>query len=137
MAQSLPSPIYIDRGATLRNARFRYSTQLDAASPRIPVDLTGCELRAHARESVDSPDILHVFSTEAPYSNITLDDQTQLPSDGLTGRGWYQLHMTAEETSEITWSSAMIQLEIVFPSGVVVRHWNGKIKTSAEVTRDV
>ena len=135
MAATLPNPIRIDKGATLRGARFRYGTRANDTAPTVPVDLTGCVIRAYVREFVGADEVLHRFTTAD--GSITLDDQTQLPVDGLTGRGWYTLQMSAAVSAALTWSKGVIQLEIEFLDGTVVRHWNGKIKVSDEVTYGV
>lgn len=133
MAATLPNPILIDKGATLRGARFRYSTRASAAAATVPVNLTGCVIRAQVRESVDADDILHSFDTVK--GSIKIDDQSVVSGDGLSGTGWYQLHMDAATSSALTWSQGVIQLEIEFADGTVVRHWSGKVKASNEVTR--
>lgn len=135
MTAMLSFPILIEQGATLRNARFRYSTQATPADPRVPVDLTGCTIRLDVRDRLTLKDY-HRFTTAD--GSITLDDQTQLPSDGLTGRGWYQLHMDAATSAAQVWSHyrATGQLEITFTSGTVVRHWQAVFILSPETTYD-
>lgn len=89
-----------------------------------PIDLTGCIARMQVRASIKSATVLLSLTTE--NDRITLGDAA----------GTILLELTAEETAAITWTSAVYDLEIVFPNATVRRLAEGSIAVIPEVTRD-
>jgi len=99
--------------------RFTWKT----GTPALPVDLTGCTARMHMRASIDSPTVLLGLSTDD--GTITL---------GGTA-GTVDMDLTNVVTAAVSWTSAVYDLEIVFPSGQVRRLLKGPVAVDREVTR--
>lgn len=95
----------------------------DTEATVTPVDLTGATARMHVRPEIDSSVIYLTLTTE--NGGITLGGAL----------GTIALHLSAADTTPLTWEEAVYDLEIVFPDGRVRRFMAGKIKTSPEVTR--
>jgi hypothetical protein len=92
-------------------------------SDQVPVNLTGCTGRMHIRAKLADPIPLLTLTTE--NSRMTL---------GGTA-GTTDLFITDEDTTLITWTSGVWDLEIAHPSGDVTRLAEGSISVSKEVTR--
>lgn len=110
----------IDQGATF-DKTFTWMTGTKANA--VPVDLTGCKARSHFREAVESPEVLLDLSTE----------NGRIELGGMTGE--IRILVSAQDTAELSWTSAVFDLEIEFPSGKVVRRMAGSVVVSPEVTR--
>ena len=108
----------IEQGAT-----FEQTITWKAGEPAVPVDITGCTARMHARERLDETNALLTLTTE--NGAITLG--------GVAGT--ISLALTAIETAAITWARGVYDLELVYPDGRVRRLLTGKINVSPEVTR--
>jgi hypothetical protein len=88
-----------------------------------PVDLTGFTARMQIRDTVDATAILATLTTE--NGGITL---------GGTA-GTIALLLTAAQTTLLTFTSAVYDLEIISAGGVVTRLLSGAVVLSKEVTR--
>lgn len=88
-----------------------------------PVDLTGCTARTQFRAKHDSPTVLLELTTA--------NGGMELGGTAGTVR-WL---ISAEDTADITWTTAVYDTEIVFADGTVQRKFAGKVKVSKEVTR--
>ena len=116
----------VDR-SILQGATFSWSvawkTAPDEDSAKTPVDLTGCTARMQIRSKVESPEVLLTLTTE--NGGIAL---------GGTA-GTISLLIDADDTTALTWTSGVYDLEIVFPGGQVRRLMYGSVVVSPEVTR--
>lgn len=104
----------IEQGAT-----WSYSWPIDVEGS--PVDLSGWTARGQIRSTVESPDVLHEW---------TSDDDTAL----LTGSA-VTLQLTPADTSAWTWSDGVYDVELTDPAGRVARVAQGAVLISREVTR--
>jgi hypothetical protein len=111
----------IFRGATFEKIEFWY-TKADESSPRVAVDFTGCVARMHCREKIDSP---------IPFLTLT----TENGGVELGPLGRIRRFVSATQTSAITQSGGVFDLEIEFPSGFVARRFYGSVSVDGEVTR--
>ena len=84
-------------------------------------DVTGWDVRAQARETVDSDEVLQSWTSEA--GNISLD------ASGVT------LRVDPPVSSAWDWLTAVYDIELFHTDGTVLRIAQGKIKVSPEVTR--
>lgn len=108
----------------LQGSSFQY-TLLYAydSSPPVPIDLTGVTARMHIREGIDSDEILCNLTTE--NSKIVIDGPL----------GSILLTLEATETETFQWVAGVYDLELVWPSGFVMRLCQGSVMVSPEVTR--
>lgn len=111
-------PLKIDQGAT-----FRKSVTWKAGTPAAPVDLTGCTARMHVRSEVKSPTVLLDLTTA--NGGVTLGGAA----------GTVDLYLTDDQTTAITWTSGVYDLEVEFANGDVRRLLYGSVTVSPEVTR--
>jgi hypothetical protein len=93
-----------------------------------PVDLSGCTARSQWRASIADTTVLEELTTE--NGKIVID----------TTLGKITFHLSALQTAAITYTSAVYDLEIVWPVNlagevVVERIAKGKVKISLEITR--
>lgn len=109
----------IYQGATFR----RRLTWTGPAPTYTPIDLTGCTARMHIRAKLEDADPLLVLTTE--NGRITL---------GGTA-GTVDLFISDEDTTPVTWTSGVFDIEIDHPSGDVTRIAQGSVSVSKEVTR--
>lgn len=108
----------IEQGST-----FSQLVTWKTGTPALPVDLTGCTARMHARAKTADTAIL-------------LDLTTLNGGIVLGGAlGSVEIKLTAAQTAAIGWTGAVYDLEIVFPVGTVKRLMQGSISVSPEVTR--
>lgn len=107
----------IDQGTTV-SVQWAYRTAANAV-----IDLTSYTARLQARPTVSSA--------------VTVMDATtangQLVITGATGV--VTLSLTATQSSALDFNSAVYDLEIVSPAGVVTRLVQGTVTLSREVTR--
>ena len=108
----------VDQGATFRK-RFVWKT----GEPATPVDLTGYTARMQVRESIEAADVLVELTTE--NSGIALG----------TTNGQIDLYISAADTAEYTWTGGVYDIELIAPSGDVLRKIKGSVSVSPEVTR--
>lgn len=87
-----------------------------------PVDLTGFTARMQIRASVGAEETLLELTTSNGGINIQVE-------------GLISLTITAEQTEAVDWLSAVYDLELVSPAGLVTRLVEGEISVSKEVTR--
>lgn len=92
-------------------------------APAVPMDFTGCTARTQFRAKHDSPTVLLELTTA--------NGGMELGGTAGTVR-WL---ISAEDTADITWATAVYDTEIVFADGTVQRKFAGKVKVSKEVTR--
>lgn len=111
-------PLKIDQGAT-----FRKSVTWKAGTPVTPVDLTGCIARMHVRSEVKSPIVLLDLTTV--NGGITLGGAA----------GTVEIYLSDEQTTAITWTTGVYDLEVEFSNGEVRRLLYGSVTVSPEVTR--
>ncbi len=107
--------IKIEQGTTVRiPLRLKYNDET--------MDLTGYKARMQIRSSVSSSDVIHELTSE----NGGIDIQ----SNGVIG-----LYISAEDTANFDFKTAVYDLEIIAPSLDVVRLMEGQVTLSHEVTR--
>lgn len=87
-----------------------------------PVDLTGATAAMHVRVDKESATDLLVLTTS--NGRIILG--------GVNGT--IQLLVSAADTTPLTWAKALYDLLITFPSGKVVRFFEGEITVSKGIT---
>lgn len=95
-----------------------------------PIDLTGFTARMQMRPEIDSPD------TEL-IDTLTSTD-VRLPEHGILidpVNFTIEIRLGEVETADYTFETAVYDLEMVSPDGVVTRLVEGKITTDPEVTR--
>lgn len=109
--------IVIKQGATLR---FTVTYKIDG----VPVDMTGFSARMQLRPAYDSKLLV---------ANLTSDEDGGLTIDAEEGR--VNVLIPAEKTANITTPEGVYDLEVVNPSGEVIRLLPGKFTLSREVTR--
>jgi hypothetical protein len=116
MAASLDLPD-IDKGATYRHTLF-WKNKLKA-----PIDLTSVSARMQVRDDVDSP-------------IVRLDLRTVnggLVIDPLIGR--IDIYISSDDTASLYGYGGVYDMELVFPTGDIVRLIEGSINFIPEVTR--
>lgn len=124
---SIKYDINIERGADW----VRIFT-LQNATTLVPFDLTGCMVRMHIREEVDSVATLDILTTENGRIELVNRDN---PLGGVVLGGIKIMFPNAISTAYIWTDPAVYQLEIVYPSGTVERRLHGSVILSPEVTR--
>lgn len=102
------------------------------ATTNVPYDLTGCTVRMHIREEVDSVATLDILTTENGRIELVNRDN---PLGGVVLGGIKIMFPNAISTAYIWTDPAVYQLEIVYPSGTVERRLHGSVILSPEVTR--
>ena len=107
----------VNQGATLRR-QFRWTVAGQ------PVDLAGYRVHSQWRLKVTSPDALADLTTE--NGGIEITD----PASGV-----FALSMSAEQTSALSFKTAVYDIELISPAGVVTRLLAGTVTLSLEVTR--
>lgn len=124
---SIKYDINIERGADwVRTFTLKNATTL------VPFDLTGCIVRMHIREEVDSVATLDILTTENGRIELVNRDN---PLGGVVLGGVKVMFPNAISTAYIWTDPAVYQLEIVYPSGTVERRLHGSVILSPEVTR--
>ncbi len=124
---SIKYDINIERGADwVRTFTLKNATTL------VPFDLTGCMVRMHIREEVDSVATLDILTTENGRIELVNRDN---PLGGVVLGGIKIMFPNAISTAYIWTDPAVYQLEIVYPSGTVERRLHGSVILSPEVTR--
>jgi hypothetical protein len=118
----------IEKGTTFSLPITWYSTPPDPiAEPPVegvPINLTGFTARMQVRATIDSPTILHSFTTE--NGGIVLGGAA----------GTVTLQASATITAGWSWTQGVYDLEIVSAGGIVTRLLKGTITLDPEVTRD-
>ena len=89
----------------------------------VPVNLTGYTARMHMREKVE-------YAT--PFMSFTTSDSSIVLGGAA---GTIQIKASAAVTSTVTAKEGVYDLELVAPSGDVVRFLEGLVIVSEEVTR--
>lgn len=117
-AAKLKTPIYIEQGATFK-MQFIWQT----GEPPVPVNLTGYTAAMQIRASVGSSDILVNLTTE--NGGISLEDAL----------GVINLYIPSSQTAIFNWHVGVFDLEMIAPSGEVIRLIQGTVTVSHEVTR--
>ena len=107
----------INQGATFR---FKFAWKDKNARA---IDLTGFTARMQVRESVIAPATLLSLTTE--NGGITLGGKTGIVS----------LYLNDTNTSSITWTKGVYDLELLAPSGDVFRMVGGTVVVSPEITK--
>lgn len=108
----------IEQGATFRK-RFTWKT----GSPAVAVNLTGYTARMQIRETIDSATVLASLTTE--NGGIALGGAA----------GTIDLYISAVDTAAYTWVTGVYDIELIAPSGDVIRRVAGSVSVSPEVTR--
>lgn len=120
-------PLFINQGETFdRTLTFYPDGAYDLitnAPTDDPVDLTGYSARMQIRRNVHSADAL-LSLTEG--DGLTLGDDL----------GTIRILIDADTSSDWVWRSGVYDLELVMPTGEVLRLLEGDVKVSPEVTRD-
>ena len=114
-----PYPVEYRNGKTYKVSDGTVAPKSDM----VPVDLTGCTARMHARAKIGDASALLTLTTE--NGGITLG--------GVAGT--ITINISAVATAALTWKSAVYDLEIVLSTGDVRRLMAGSISVSFEVTR--
>lgn len=107
--------IKIEQGAT-------YRKQFTWKAGGVPVDLTGYTGRMQIRPDVTSSTIIADLTTE---------------NDGITieANGVFNVFISATDTANLNFDTAVYDLELIAPSGDVQRMLEGDVSLSLEVTR--
>lgn len=123
--------ITADQGATLRQVIVwrmpPTAAQIAAGEPGTPVDLTGYSARMHARESVESETTVLELTTE--------NNRIRLGVPATTGE--IELLVDAATMEDVPAGGFVYDLELVDAAGFVTRLIGGKLKVTAEVTRQL
>lgn len=104
-----------------QGADFTRELSWAVGNPPGPVDFTGCTARAQIRPSLQSKTVLLEMTTENGRLALELGKLT--------------IDLSAEDTASLPPADAVYDLELVYPSGRVVRLMSGKVCVSPEVTR--
>jgi hypothetical protein len=110
----------IDQGATFSKL---VTWKTGPALLAVPVDITGCTARMHARGKI--ADAATLLDLTTANGGIVLGGAA----------GTVEIKLTDEQTAAITWAAAVYDLEIEFADGTVRRLLQGSISVSPEVTR--
>lgn len=108
----------IDQGAT-----FSKKAVWKSGTPALPVNLTGCTAKMHVKDKVGSTVVLLELTTE--NGGIVL---------GGTSGSIEFCKLSALTTSQITWSTGVYDLKIIFPDTSVKRKIAGNIVISPQIT---
>ena len=108
----------IDQGATYSKKAIWKS-----GNPAQPVNLTGCTAKMHVKDKVGSPTTLLELTTE--NGGIVLGGV-------LSSIEFCKL--SAAATSQITWTTGVYDLKIIFPDQTVKRKIAGNIVISPQIT---
>jgi hypothetical protein len=111
----------VEQGTDFSDLTY-WKTGATAASAQL-VNLTGWTARMQIRASLTSPTVLESLTTE--NGGIVL---------GGTA-GSIEIKLTNAQTTAITWSRAVYDLELISSGGLVRRHFYGVVSVSPEVTR--
>ena len=90
----------------------------------VPVDISGYDVRMQVRRSVSSSDVLLAADTGNGRFQV----------DGPNGK--FTLVLSAADTSAITWTTGVYDIELEDGDGVVTRLLMGTVTVSKGVTRD-
>lgn len=113
----------IKRNLTIyQGATFVDQLVWKTGEPATPVDFTGATARMQIRQLQKSPTFLMSLTTE--------DGRITLGPDGII-----KIEISATDTSAITFTGGVYDLEIVFSNGYVRRFMEGNVIVSGEVTR--
>jgi hypothetical protein len=108
----------INQGETFRH------TLLWKDSNEVAIDLTGYTARMHVRAKIEDTSTLIVLTTE--NGRIVISNPAQ---------GEIKLYISATDTTTMTWTSGVYDLEMVNAGGDVIRLIEGKVSVTKEVTR--
>lgn len=113
--------ITVYQGASF-NKPFYWSIIDGETQERIPVDLTGAEIRMQLRTRVDGPVIVDFL--ESGYIYITDPE-----------KGGWEISISAEDTALLDFRSGVFDIEVKFPEGTVTRIVSGTLVLDKEVTK--
>ena len=115
----------IEQGTTFRRT-FKYKS-----STGDPISLENHAVRMQIRKTVESA---------TPELSITESDGNGTPATSFdvstTNTNEFELTISKEDTTAMSFNTAVYDIEIQDAAGVVTRLLQGKIKLSKEVTRD-
>jgi len=115
----------IEQGTTFKRT-FKYKTSTGTA-----ISLEDHAVRMQIRKTVES---------SSPELTVTESDGNGTPATSFnvstTVPNEFELTISKEDTSAMSFNTAVYDIEIQDASGVVTRLLQGKIKLSKEVTRD-
>ena len=115
----------IEQGTTFKRT-FKYKTSTGTA-----ISLEDHAVRMQIRKTVES---------SSPVLTVTESDGNGTPATSFnvstTVPNEFELTISKEDTSAMSFNTAVYDIEIQDASGVVTRLLQGKIKLSKEVTRD-
>ena len=114
--------------AVVRNGALVYKTTGKPVpeADKVPVDYSGCTARMQLRRDIGHADVLLTFST---------DPQAEQGLITLGADGAVELYLSHTQTSAITWSDAVGQMEVTFSNGDVERHFEISLCVDPEGTR--
>lgn len=123
--------LYIEQGATFRFSLV-YGYKDGTVDPAgnatvIPYDITNCKARMQIRQKRGGPVLIAVNSTTAGGGGIVFTDAVH---------GKIEVTITDEATQSLNVSRAKYDLEIVYPSGDVIRVLQGNVTISPNITDD-
>lgn len=108
----------VNQGATYKHTIFWVDDN------DVPINITGHVCRMQARAKLDAPSTL---------LNLTTENGGLIIANALLGE--IRIYLSATDTTNINWTSAVYDLEIEAPNGDVTRLIEGKITVTKEVTR--
>jgi len=106
-----------------QGSTFRWHASVVSGTTAAAVDLTGYTARMQARVAIT--DAIPVFELTTENGGITL---------GGTA-GTIDLYLSAVATAAMSWDTAVYDLELISPTGDVIRYIAGTATLSPEVTR--
>lgn len=108
-----------------QGATYRRSFQWQTGATPSPVNLTGYSARMQVRRKLSDPD--------PPLLELTTQNGGIAITNAAEGR--FELFVSASDTAALSFRSGVYDLELVAPSGDVIRLFEGNAILSPEVTR--
>lgn len=105
--------IIIEQGSTFE----KIITLKDSAG--VAINLTGCSVAAQVREKISSSTALFSFTCAI--------------TDAVNGK--IKISLTKSQTTELTFKTAIYDLELTYPSTITKRILEGSVVLSKEVTK--
>ena len=107
-----------------KGSDFSKSITWQIGDPAVPVDLTDCAIRMQIRHHINSDQVSDELTTEKDRIDI------DLPLEGH-----FFIIIPASVSSEYDFSYGVYDLEVVYPTGAVLRLMEGSVSAEPEVTR--
>lgn len=101
------------------------------------IDMTGWSARMQARATIDATSVLPGWDLSTPASGLAIVQGTATLEDGTTiPNAWgVKLNVPPAITAAISWTSAVFDIEVIDPNGVVFPFLKGALYPDNEATR--